>query len=499
MSRQRGRKPWERLWLFGLLSWNVAGCYTAFAYAPPQGLSSDRMAQVMAMPVRNARGMLSGSMQLDVYSYAAGCPDVTYRLSGRGYRGSVPLVRGEMQAIALPGDEVVLLKTDWKDGARRCSGALAFRPRSATTYLYGYVPPGPDDPSCGAFLKEVVDPRARSLQVVAVRNVRSVEIKHDLLQGQVAGDDICEMASIRSDEPRRPTIATTAAEGAPPTPGVASPGPAAPLTGPAMATSATASAAPGAPSAAPEAPAAGSGTGPAATPSPPPVNPPAGPVVDAEAPASGVRSPSSNLPSAGTKASYTPVRNPRISGYSIGVRFGFAGGGDTLVRAQLSDGTERTITAGGGGNIAADLRLTPLWIADTVGFGVGAELGWKGQEISATNGSVGMDRYPLIVTAHVMARVADYAYLVLAGGVEKDLGITLSGSGAGAIGGFVDFQSALGGIGSLAFAYALTPHLSFDGTVRVGILQYDLSDGNGGTGRASASYGGFTLGGSYQF
>jgi hypothetical protein len=201
---------------------------------------------------------------------------------------------------------------------------------------------------------------------------------------------------------------------------------------------------------------------------------------------------------AATGASYAPARNRRISGYSLGLRFGFAGGGDTLASAQLSDGSSRSVSGGGGGAVAADLKLTPFWLADTVGFGAGGEIGWKGQEISADNGSVSLDRFPLVVTAHVILRATDYAYFMLSGGVEKDLAISFTGSGVGALNGDVTFKSSIGGAGALAFYYALTPHFTLDAAVRFARLHYDVA-GPGGTGRVDASNGGFSMGAQYQF
>jgi hypothetical protein len=435
-----------------LFACGAAGCYTSVPYVPPTKLDAAKEgAVVMAASVPGA-GALPGRTQLDVYSFASGCPDLTYRLRDRGYRGSVGLADRHARAVVLPGDQPVLLKAEWKDGSHLCASAMVFRPRSQATYMFGFAPPESGHGRCGAAVEEVVGRSGGHLETAPVRNVRRVGVDLDLWSGLVATDDVCAMANVPSDEPPRP----------------ADPGPpaAAEETSNASSTSSV--------------PAREQGEPPAVAadpPAPAPVH--ALPAVVAAEPAA------------------PPAPHPRISGYALGVRFGFAAGGETLARAQ-GGGSDLTLTAGGGATFAADLRLTPLWLGDAFGFGAGAEIGWKGQNVSASNGSISLNRYPLIVTAHAIARVGSYSYFLLAGGIEKDLAIDLSGSGAGAVDG-VHVDSSVGGVGSLAFVYALTPHLAFDGTVRFAVLHYTLSDPTGTSAPLSAGYGGFTLGGQYHF
>lgn len=435
-----------------VLAWFFVGGCAAFPYRAPPGLDDANGAIVIAAAVKSGpQRARTGQVQLDIYAFASGCPDLSSRLTDRGYRGSVPLRHGKTSKIVLPGDEPVLLKGDWKNASQVCSSALVFRPRKGVTYLYGYASPSLDDVVCGAALKEVVDPQAATIQALPVRNVRSVRIRMSAWSGQTPAEDICPLASIRSDEP-----------GATPIPD--------PLPEPEG----------GAEAARPRATA------------------PSLPLAAAEVPPLRGEAPLEQRPSEPAMLATAPARRPRISGHSLGARIGFTAGGDTLATAQSSGGGERKVTGGGGGTLALDARITPLWWADTVGVGVGAELGRKGQQISASNGDFALNRYPLLATAHIVARVGEDSYLLLAGGVEKDLAASLSGSGAGDTGN-LRVESGLGGVGSLTYAYALTPHVVFDGTLRFAVLHYVVSDPDGGSAQISASYGGFTLGAQYHF
>ena len=109
-------------------------------------------------------------------------------------------------------------------------------------------------------------------------------------------------------------------------------------------------------------------------------------------------------------------------------------GGDTLVRATSSDGGSKTLSAGAGVASSVGLMYTPLWLAgDLLGLGVGTELGVKLDSISASNGKVSLTRFPASGTLHALVRTADQWFVLLTGGVEKDLGIDLSGEGVGSV------------------------------------------------------------------
>lgn len=131
---------------------------------------------------------------------------------------------------------------------------------------------------------------------------------------------------------------------------------------------------------------------------------------------------------------------------------GFAFGGDNLVTAQLSDGSTRTLSAGSGANFGLGAMVTPLWLGDILGLGVGGEISLKYNSISASNASIGFTRYPAIATLNAFVRTGRKWFLLASGGIDKDLGISLSGDGdASAINGSA--SSHVGGVGRLGMYF----------------------------------------------
>ena len=438
-----------RLAVAGLLGSDLTGCSTTLPYHQPEGLNANTDgALVVAAVVRRGRAQSPGP-QIDVYSFSAGCPDLTSRLSARGYRGSVTPDPARTTTFVLPGDEAVLLKAHWSDGSQFCSSALAFRPRARATYLYSYAAPARGNGACRIFLNEVVSSPGTKIETRPVQSLRGFLVDVDFWSDEEPEKDVCGLASIPADNPR--SLDATAAL---------------PPTEPAGMAEAP--------------PKAEDGL----------LSPPA---VGAE-----ITALAQSLPARIPPAVTEPSRIPRISGHSIAARVGFTAGGDTIATARSSNGSERQVAGGGGGLVALEARVTPLWWRDTVGLGVGAELGWKGQEISASNGSISLSRFPFLATAHLVARVGERSYVQLTGGVEKDLAVSLTGTGDGSVGG-IEVEGAWGGTGSLAYAYAFTPHFLFDGTVRVAGLNYTARDTTGASARLSASYGGFSFGLQYHF
>ena len=161
-------------------------------------------------------------------------------------------------------------------------------------------------------------------------------------------------------------------------------------------------------------------------------------------------------------------------GTNLGFRVGFAFGGDTIVTATMSDGSKQTLDAGRGAILALSLAATPLWIADLIGFGGGVEIGWKYQSITASNGSIELSRFPLIASLHLISVLNPQWYLRLAGGVEKDLSVGLSGNINGT-GGSVNLQSSLGGMGELGVYYRLVQHFTVDIAVRYTGISYSAN------------------------
>ena len=83
----------------------------------------------------------------------------------------------------------------------------------------------------------------------------------------------------------------------------------------------------------------------------------------------------------------------------------------------------------GGVYLAIDATVTPLWIGNTVGLGLGGDIGWKYDSLSASNGSVDMSRFPLDLWAQTLIALSDSWYVHLLAGPHKESGVNLSGSG----------------------------------------------------------------------
>jgi hypothetical protein len=134
------------------------------------------------------------------------------------------------------------------------------------------------------------------------------------------------------------------------------------------------------------------------------------------------------------------------------LNLGAAFGGSDLLTAQFSGGDSETLSAGQGLGIGLGAMLTPLWLADRIGLGLGGEIDVKYESVSASNADVSFTRYPAIGTLHALVRVSENWFLLAAGGVEKDLGVNLSGSGDAA-----NIQATLtsrtGGVGRLGLYY----------------------------------------------
>ena len=145
------------------------------------------------------------------------------------------------------------------------------------------------------------------------------------------------------------------------------------------------------------------------------------------------------------------------SGFHLAL--GLAGGGDDLVTAQFSNGNSSTLSAGGGVYLAIGATVTPLWIRNTVGFGLGGDIGWKYDSISASNASVDMSRFPLDLWAQTLIAISDSWYLQLLAGPHKESGVNLSGSGV--VSGGADFDSPWGWMAQGGFYTTTSWHVAF--------------------------------------
>ena len=132
-------------------------------------------------------------------------------------------------------------------------------------------------------------------------------------------------------------------------------------------------------------------------------------------------------------------KNRARPGSGVGLRLGYAVGGDTLIRTLASNGETNTLTAGNGMVIAAPVMITPVWVKETIGFGFGFELGLKFHTITGAT----FMRFPLSATIHMLAGISPRFFFLFGGGVEKHL--------AGQIGGSAELESKLGALGEFGF------------------------------------------------
>jgi hypothetical protein len=149
-------------------------------------------------------------------------------------------------------------------------------------------------------------------------------------------------------------------------------------------------------------------------------------------------------------------------------------GGDNLVSASMSNGDDQSLDAGSGMYATIGASLTPLWLGDVVGFGVGSRIGIKYDSIDAKNGSVHLTRYPFSLWIHTYLRISERWYLNVAGGGHKELSPGLSGDGVAADV-QADFQSPWGWMGEGGFVFAETWHTAVGFSLRYTKISYTIA------------------------
>jgi len=140
----------------------------------------------------------------------------------------------------------------------------------------------------------------------------------------------------------------------------------------------------------------------------------------------------------------------RKPGSGLSMFFGGAFGGADFVKASNSDGDESTLSSGSGVIAGIGATLTPLWAADTVGFGLGVDGAIKYDHLGASNGSASITRFPVALTAHILTDVSDgLHFLIFKGGVTRDFGVNYSASGFASID--ADVSGTWGPIGAVGY------------------------------------------------
>jgi hypothetical protein len=181
---------------------------------------------------------------------------------------------------------------------------------------------------------------------------------------------------------------------------------------------------------------------------------------------------------------------PRRPTWSIGLLLGFAGGGDDLITARLSDGSEQTLTAGAGVSICGSLARGLFGVGRHAAL-IGVEAGVKGWNIGGedANYNIQLIRFPVVPHLRYLYGDSPGMRLLAAAGLHYERGVELSGSGA-ASGIDASFDRALGwmvDMGTLIETVGFNAVLS----LRYTRLHYQ---GGGLRGRANASNIGLFLG-----
>ena len=103
-------------------------------------------------------------------------------------------------------------------------------------------------------------------------------------------------------------------------------------------------------------------------------------------------------------------RPPHHPGTAIALELGYDFGGDTLT---YNSG----INAGAGMALSLLGSVTPLWIGDKAGFGIGLSAGWK--RTGASNGGLSFSRFPIAVFAQALLRLHERWFMLFRAGTVR--------------------------------------------------------------------------------
>jgi len=178
----------------------------------------------------------------------------------------------------------------------------------------------------------------------------------------------------------------------------------------------------------------------------------------------------------------------RRPGKGLGLLMGFAFGGSALATSESPSGNSGTISAGSGFLVGADAMATPLWAGRRVGFGGGVTLAVKYDELDASNGSASITRFPLVLSLHLLVNGGGgNGYLLLKGGVEKDLGVTFTAAGDAAVN--AGLRGRWGPAGALGYYRRVNDTFAWDVEAFFAAMTY-----SSGQATLGANTGGLTFG-----
>jgi hypothetical protein len=182
--------------------------------------------------------------------------------------------------------------------------------------------------------------------------------------------------------------------------------------------------------------------------------------------------------------------------FGLTLTFGFAFGGDEVAAATFTNGNDASITAGQGALIGLGFVLMPLR-REGHSIGVAVEQSVKFAQISASNASISLTRFPLLAALRYDYAFTDTWHLALGGGVVYEYGISLTGEGL-AEDLEVDFENAVGWMGEAGVAYRERSFV-IDVTLRFTGLSYQPDVPGLDADDVNATNGGLIVAGHYFF
>jgi hypothetical protein len=159
----------------------------------------------------------------------------------------------------------------------------------------------------------------------------------------------------------------------------------------------------------------------------------------------------------------------RIWGLRLELGMGF--GGDDLVTAYYSDGSEETLQAGTGFSATIGTTVTPFY-SEGHAFGFGLDFGIKGWNIGGndTDFQINMTRLPLLLSGIYSFSVSDSVDLLAAAGAQLEFNPNVSGSGeTDDI--EIEFDTAVGGYLEAGVMFG-NPYFGVDIALRYTFIKY---------------------------
>jgi hypothetical protein len=168
-----------------------------------------------------------------------------------------------------------------------------------------------------------------------------------------------------------------------------------------------------------------------------------------------------------------PEKAEPLGMFGLSLSFGFAFGGEKLVAATFTNGSDAAIHAGQGATIGLGVTFMPIR-AQGHSLGISVNQSAKFASISASNADITLTRFPLVPALRYNYAFNDTWNFLAAGGLVFEYGISLTGSGD-AEGLDQKFKSALGFMAEAGVSYRERSFL-VDVTLRYTGLTYETDE-----------------------